>query len=54
MIQIMGIVYLALTAVIFFSLWVAGIPIFDALTLAFSTVSTGGFSVTNSSVAGLS
>ncbi len=43
-------VYLCLTAVIFLSLWVAGMPSFDALNHAFSIAATGGFSTRNLSV----
>lgn len=36
-------VYGALTSACLLSLWAAGIPLFDAVNLAFSTISTGGF-----------
>jgi trk system potassium uptake protein TrkH len=36
-------VYGALTALCFFALWAAGLPGLDALCVAFSTLSTGGF-----------
>ena len=43
-------VYLCLTAVIFVSLWAAGMPSFDALNHAFSIAATGGFSTKNLSI----
>lgn len=49
-IYIITTVYLSLTAVIFLSLWAAGMPAFDALNHAFSIVATGGFSTKNNSI----
>lgn len=43
-------VYLIFTAVIFVTLWAAGMPAFDALNHAFSIAATGGFSTKNLSV----
>jgi trk system potassium uptake protein TrkH len=43
-------VYLGLTAVTFFSLWAAGMSLFDAVNHAFSIAATGGFSTRNLSI----
>ena len=43
-------VYVALTVVIFLSLWAAGMSSFDALNHAFSIAATGGFSTRNLSI----
>ena len=43
-------VYVCLTAVIFASLWAAGMSAFDALNHAFSIAATGGFSTRNLSI----
>ncbi len=43
-------VYSALTILCFLGLWAAGMPIFDALCHAFSTISTGGFSTRDASI----
>ena len=43
-------IYLALTFLVFSLLAIAGMPIFDALTHAFSTMATGGYSTRNASV----
>ena len=47
---IITIVYAGLTLAIFFSLWAAGMPLFDAVNHAFSIAATGGFSTRNLSV----
>lgn len=49
-ITIITTVYICLTAVMFLSLWAAGMPAFDAINHAFSIASTGGFSTRNLSV----
>lgn len=49
-ISVITTVYLCLTAVIFVSLWAAGMPSFDALNHAFSIAATGGFSTRNLSI----
>lgn len=49
-IYIITMVYVCLTVVIFFSLWAAGMPSFDAINHAFSIAATGGFSTRNMSV----
>ncbi len=51
MLRVMASSYLGLTGLIFVGLVLSRLPIFDALNLAFSTVSTGGFAVTNASIA---
>jgi trk system potassium uptake protein TrkH len=43
-------VYLSFAIVIFFSLWAAGMTLFDAVNHAFSLAATGGFSTRNLSV----
>ena len=49
-IYIITMVYVCLTVVIFFSLWAAGMPSFDAINHAFCIAATGGFSTRNMSV----
>lgn len=44
-------VYLAITAGAALSLWIAGMPFYDAVCTSFSLVSTGGFTVKNASIA---
>ncbi|MGP1362841.1 MAG: TrkH family potassium uptake protein [Bacteroides sp.] len=51
MLRAMATSYLGITMLVAGALVLVEIPIFDAINLAFSTVSTGGFSVTNLSVA---
>ena len=43
-------VYLSFTVAIFFSLWAAGMTLFDAVNHAFSIAATGGFSTRNLSI----
>jgi len=45
-------VYVVLTCVEIVALWLAGLPLFEATTHAFSTVATGGFSTQNASAGG--
>ncbi len=45
------IIYIALTAAETLILRVAGMPLFDSLTTSFTTISTGGFSVRDASIA---
>ena len=47
----LGWIYATFTAACAVSLWFAGMPTFDALAHALSTVSTGGFSTRDASVA---
>ncbi|MDY6985797.1 MAG: TrkH family potassium uptake protein [Candidatus Thermoplasmatota archaeon] len=42
--------YFVVTALCFLLLWNAGMPLFDSLNHAFTSLSTGGFSVKNSSI----
>ena len=51
MLRVMATSYLGLIILITGCLILANIPIFDAVNLAFSTVATGGFAVTNTSIA---
>ena len=44
------IIYCSITAVLIIALWLAEMPLFDAVTHAFSTIATGGFSLKNGSV----
>lgn len=44
-------VYLGFTAVGILFLWIAGLPLFEAICYAFSSLSTGGFSTKNTSIA---
>lgn len=44
--------YIGLTLSEIFTLWVVGMPIFDALVTTFGTVGTGGFGIWNSSIGG--
>lgn len=43
-------VYAALTSACLLALWAAGLPLFDAINIAFSTISTGGFMPRNGSL----
>ena len=49
--RILYFLYLGLTVAETVALLLAGMPLFDAVTHAFTTVSTGGFSIKNASVA---
>ena len=49
-INVITTVYVCITAVIFLSLWAAGMSSFDALNHAFSIAATGGFSTKNLSI----
>ena len=44
-------IYLALTVIMILCLWVAGLPLYDAVVTAFGTAGTGGFAVKNLSIA---
>ena len=43
-------IYCSITAAQISALWLAGMPLFDAVTHSFSTIATGGFSIKNGSV----
>lgn len=47
---IITVVYVSLTLAALFSLWAAGMPLFDAVNHAFSIAATGGFSTRNLSI----
>lgn len=49
--KILWVVYLSLTAILIPFLWLGGMEFFDAVCHAFTTVSTGGFSTKNLSIA---
>jgi trk system potassium uptake protein TrkH len=49
--KILWIIYFALTAIVTMLLLFGGMPLIDALTHAFSTVATGGYSIKSSSIA---
>ena len=49
-VRIITLVYVSLTIAIFLSLWLVGMPVFDAVNHAFSIAATGGFSTRNLSV----
>ncbi|MGM9787235.1 MAG: TrkH family potassium uptake protein [Candidatus Cryptobacteroides sp.] len=47
---VIAMVYICLNVLTLISLWIAGMPFFDAVNHAFSIVSTGGFSTRNTSI----
>ncbi len=47
-------IYIILTIVQFFLLFIGGMPAFDSLTITFGTAGTGGFGIRNDSIAGYS
>lgn len=51
MLRVMATVYLGLTVTTVGGLLLCGIPLFDSVCLSFATVATGGFAVTNLSIA---
>jgi trk system potassium uptake protein len=50
--KILWIIYLSLTAMVIPLFWIGGMKPFDAVCHAFTTISTGGFSTSNQSIAG--
>jgi trk system potassium uptake protein len=48
------VIYLVMTVVQVVLLLVGGMPLFDSLTISFGTAGTGGFAITNDSIAGYS
>ena len=46
------IVYIGLSFLLMLILYLCGLPIFDSIVTSFSTLSTGGFSINNASIAG--
>ncbi|PIE84024.1 MAG: cation transporter [Bacteroidia bacterium] len=51
MLRVMISVYLGITLMTFAGLVLLGIPVFDSINLSFATVATGGFAITNLSIA---
>lgn len=49
--RILYLLYTAITLIETFILYLGNIPLFDSITLAFSTAGTGGFSIKNASIA---
>lgn len=49
--KILYLIYIAMTVIEILILLVGGMPVFDAVTLAFGTAGTGGFGIKNSSIA---
>jgi trk system potassium uptake protein TrkH len=49
--KVLWIIYLIFTIALVFSLWLAGMSLFDAVNHSFTAMSTGGFSTRNSSIA---
>ncbi len=47
-------IYLAITVLEIICLWISGLSFYEAVTITFSTVGTGGFAVTNSGIGGYS
>lgn len=52
--RIMYLIYIALTVILAILLLLGGVPVFDALNLAFATTSTGGFGIYNDSISSYS
>jgi len=50
-VYIFALIFLGMTLLSFFSYWIAGMPLFDAICHAFSVSATGGFSTRNLSIA---
>lgn len=49
--RILYAIYLVMTVVLTFLLWIAGMPFFDSMLHAFGTAGTGGFGIKNTSIA---
>ncbi len=52
--KILYLIYLAITVLEIICLWISGLSFYEAVTITFSTVGTGGFAVTNSGIGGYS
>lgn len=52
--KILYLIYLAITILEIICLWISGLSFYESVTITFSTVGTGGFSVTNSGIGGYS
>ncbi len=52
--KILYLIYLAITVIEIICLFASGLSLYEAITITFSTVGTGGFAVTNSGIGGYS
>ena len=52
--KILYMIYFSITVVETLCLWASGLSLYEAMTITFSTVGTGGFAVTNSGIGGYS
>ena len=52
--KILYLIYFAITVLEIICLWASGLSFYEAMTISFSTVGTGGFAVTNSGIGGYS
>jgi trk system potassium uptake protein TrkH len=52
--KILYLIYFSITVLEIICLWISGLSLYEACTISFSTVGTGGFAVTNSGIGGYS
>jgi trk system potassium uptake protein TrkH len=52
--KILYLIYLGITLAEIICLFISGLPIYDAVTISFSTVGTGGFAINNAGIGGYS
>jgi trk system potassium uptake protein TrkH len=52
--KILYLIYVAITVLEIICLWISGLSLYEAVTISFSTVGTGGFAVTDSGIGGYS
>ncbi len=52
--KILYLIYLGITVVEMICLYISGLPVYDAITISFSTVGTGGFAINNAGIGGYS
>lgn len=52
--KILYLIYFSITVIETLCLWASGLSLYEAMTITFSTVGTGGFAVTNSGIGGYS
>ncbi len=52
--KILYLIYLGITIAEMICLYISGLPLYDAITISFSTVGTGGFAVNNAGIGGYS
>ena len=52
--KILYLIYLGITVIEIICLFISGLPLYDAITISFSTVGTGGFAINNAGVGGYS